>query len=189
MRKIITIKERERKETRSKLVVGLVLVAIMILSSVGYAFYNTGREEIKKLNYGGIKFTLKEDNLWHFNIQGQEFSTLYNPEQIENISSFILLNIQAYAQKSLYFSYDSERQGINEINRNIGRFATRTQYVCLDNCTENWPIKDCSENIIIIKESGENLIKQENKCIYILGKESDLLRVSDAFIFRILGIS
>ncbi len=188
MRKILTREERERKEMMNRVIVGLVLVVIMILSTIGYSFYYTGKSNVKKIEYSGIEFILKEDDLWHFEINQYEFATVHNPKETENITSFITSNLLSYQGKPLYFSYDSERKGTEEIIRSIGRFVARIQYVCLDECEGDLPIKNCSENIIIIKEAGENLIKQEDNCVYVLAKEGDILKVSDAFIFRILGL-
>lgn len=184
----MTREERERKETRSKLIIGLILVGVMVLSTAGYAFYNTKKEEVKRIEYRGVEFVLEEDGLWHFNIQEQEFSTFYNPRETENISSLMFMSFQNYAGKVLYFSSDSEREGIEEIIRNIRGFILRTQYVCLDECEGEWAVKTCEDNVVIIKEVGENLIRQENSCIYILASEGEVMRVSDAFIFKILGI-
>jgi hypothetical protein len=190
MRKIMTREERKGKETRNKVIVSLILVGLLVLSTAGYAFYQTGKGKVKKLDYRGVKFVLDEDSLWHFSISGQEFSTTYNPKQTENISGFLSLNLQNYVGKPLYFSYNSNRQGIEEITKNIARFVLRVQFACLDGCQEDLPVKNCTDtdNIIVTKNINETLIKQENNCVYILAREDDAVRAADAFIFKILGI-
>ena len=126
--------------------------------------------------------------MWHVSIQNYDFSFFYNPKEVENISGYISLNLNSYFNKPLYFSYDSNTEGVSEILRNIGRFAERTQFVCLDNCSENLPIKNCSDNIVIIKEENNTLIRQEDNCIYILAEKEETLKAADSFIFRVLGI-
>ncbi len=186
----MTREEKERKEKQTKTLVGLILTVLMVGSIVGYAFYQKDGRRAENIDYKGIKFNLKEDGLWHFKIQNQEFSTIYNPKQTENVSGFLIMNIQGYMGKPLYFSYNSNREGVNEMIRNIGRFAARIQYACIDECEENWPVKNCSEdNIIIIKRINETLIKQEENCVYILAKEEDEARACDAFIFKIFGLN
>lgn len=187
MRKIITREERERRERKNRTIIGIILVGIMILSTAGYAFYNIKGEVIEKIEYKEIEFVLKEDGLWHFEISGQEFSTLNNPKQTEDVFISGNFNLQNYAGKPLYFSYDSENNGINEIVRNIGRYTGRIQLACIDECEEDLPMKNCTDNIIIVREENETLIKQEENCIYILGKQNDIIKASDAFVFRLFG--
>jgi len=189
MKGIETREEKEKKESRNKLVIGIILVGIMVLSTAGYAFFSNEKSNPKEaINYNGIEFSRGDDGLWHATIQGYDFSFSYNPKEAENITSYISASINSYTNKPLYFSYDSDNMGTNEITRNIGNFVERVQYVCMDNCSENLPIKNCSDNIIIIKEANETLIKQEENCIYILAKQDDVLRASDKFIFKILGM-
>lgn len=164
------------------------MVGIMVVSSAGYAFYRTGDESSKSLEYKNITFELKEDGLWHFETQGYEFATVFNPKETENISKSMVIDINDYSGKPLYFSYESDKQGESEIIRNIGRFIARAQEVCFDECKENLPVKNCSDNLILVNLANETLIKQENDCIFITAKENDVLRASDAFIFKILKI-
>ena len=191
MREIITREEREKKDKRKGTIISLILAGLMIFSVAGYAFYDTGREKIDEKKYKELDFILKEDGLWHTEIQGYDFSTIYSPEDTENISGLLTSNIQSYMGKPLFFSYGSETEGIDEITRNINRFVSRVQYVCLDEneCEGDWAVKNCTEdNIIIINEDNETLIKQEGNCVYILARERDITRGSDAFVFKILKI-
>ena len=163
----------------------------MVLSTAGYAFFGTNKTRQEKLNYKGVAFQLGDDGLWHFKMQNYDFSTRYNPAETENISFFLALSLGNYQGKPLYFSYDSDRQGVEEISRNLGRFAERIQYACLEECKEDFPVKNCTENIIILKQgnANESLIKQEDSCVYILAGNEEVLRASDAFILRILGLN
>lgn len=188
MRAIVTKEEREGKERRNKTIIGIILVGIMIFSTAGFAFNSLrgNGEEAEKINYNGLEFALKEDGLWHFNIQEQEFATEYNPIDTENISIPVYANLQNYLGKPLYFSFNSRNEGINEITRNIGRYVERTQKVCITECEEDLPVKNCTDNIIIIEKRNETLINQEENCIYILS--DDVVKAGDAFVFKLLGI-
>ena len=75
------------------------------------------------------------------------------------------------------------------IIKNLGGIIERTQYACIEECKEEWPVKSCETNrIIIINEANETLIKQEKNCIFIYAEKDEILRASDAFIFKIFGI-
>jgi len=181
--------EKEKKEKRDRIVIGSVLIAILVFSTAGFAFFSViNLDKGEEREYNGIKFVVRGDGLWHFLINGQEFSTAYNPEQTKNISIEGEINLQNYYKKPLYFSHDSDEQGVSEIVRNIERYAERVQLACIEQCEENLPVKSCEDNVIIIKAGNETLIKQENNCIYILGEQNELIRAGDAFIFKLLGI-
>jgi len=185
----MTKEEIEKKQNRSKFILGIVLVGLMLFSTAGYAFFQSSKTDSKKISYGGIKFIFGEDGYWHFSINNNDYATQYNPKEVENISSSIFAGLTAYSGKNLYFSADSNRESIDEINRNIGRFSERVQLACVDECEEDLPVKNCTENIIIIQETNStSLIKQEDNCIYILSSIQDSVKASDKFIFDLLRI-
>jgi hypothetical protein len=191
MKKLETAGEKEKKDARNRLVIGIILVGLMILSTAGYAFFSNERTNTntgESMNYNGLVFEKGNDGFWHTSIEGYNFSFSFNPKETENISGYTALKINSYANKPLYFSSGSNAMGISEITRNIGNFVERVQYVCMSNCSEDLPVKNCSDNIILIENSNETLIKQEENCSYIRAREDDVLKASDKFIFKILGI-
>jgi hypothetical protein len=194
MKKIETAGEKEKREARNRLIIGIILVGIMVLSTAGYAFFSNERtngstNNGESLDYNGLIFEKGNDGYWHTAIQGYNFSFSFNPKETENISGYIFLKLNSYANKPLYFSSGSNALGIGEITRNIGNFVERVQYVCVSNCSEDLPVKNCSDNIISIEDSNETSIKQEENCSYILARYDDVLKASDKFIFKILGIN
>lgn len=189
MRKILTEREKEKKEIRNKLVIGLILVVIMVLSTAGYAFFSNPEEKRSKTEYNGIEFILNENNLWQFKIQNIEFLTQYKPQETENISVPIFMIANNYAGAPLFFV--GEGAAKQEIARNLGNFVLRMQDTCLENygnCKENLPIKNCSDNVIVIEEAEDIKISQDDNCVFVSAPYSEQIRASDAFIFKILGI-
>jgi hypothetical protein len=91
--------------------------------------------------------------------------------------------------KPLYLQTESDEAGV-EIYVNMAWIAERVTPACLSGtkCAENVPIKTCNDNLIIIQESEINTVRQENNCVYIEGKKEDLVKLTDEFLFRILGI-
>lgn len=190
MKKIINKEERERKENSTKRTLVIIVGVILLLSTLGYSFISFGgKNQENEKEYGGIKFSLDE-NGWNFEIQGIKFNTLYLPDETANISSEINLTAQDYYGKPVYFSKESEAEGIREIETNLYSIAERMQLACLDeNCTE-YAVKDCSiDNVIIIKRNAENesFISQKDKCITISAMPGDIARASDRFLFKIIG--
>ena len=90
MRKIISGKERDRITWRNQTIVGIVLIFLMIVSTFSFAFINrTSNSLNEEVEYKGIKFLRDETGFWSFNVQGNNFLTLYNPKETENISFFV----------------------------------------------------------------------------------------------------
>ena len=191
MRKIILVEEKMKKESRNKLIIGLVLVAIMVLSTAGYSFFSVSKEETKKIEYNGAEFILNDAGMWQFKIQNFDFSTQYNPEETENISVIALATINNYIGKPLFFSGE-ETAAKQEVARNLLNFASRMQDVCIEedkDCDKTLPIKNCSQdNIIIFQEEKFIDIGEEENCIFISAPYDEQIRTADSFLFKILGV-
>jgi len=188
MRKIISRKEEQKKEKRKQFIVSLVLIFVMCSSIIGYSLSGLGNTSSTSVKYNGFKFTY-ESNYWDVDVGDYSFSFAYNPNQIEKLnSSFNLL--ENYKGKPLYI-YSENSEAETEIYKNLfyqNSIVQRVQYACLEGeiCEEDVPIKTCEDNFIIIKESEENSVSQENNCVFIRGKE--LTKISDSFLFKIIGI-
>lgn len=193
MKQIITKEEKEKKTKKNQLIVGLILILLMVLSTLGYALTGRGDENnVKKVKYKDIDF-LKNNDYWSFNYNGYDFATRYYPEEVKDISITNKLVFSSYTSKPLYFVTDSNQPDL-EIARNLNQAVLRIQNACLssENCTTDSPIKSCSEdNIIVIKEPNEDeneKIYQSDKCIFIIAKDVNQTRFSDAFLFNIFRI-
>lgn len=195
MRKIITQEEKEKKIKGNQLIVGVVLIGLMVLSSLSFAFINNTTSNInEKIEYKGIKFVTDENGYWSFDIQGTNFLTKYNPKETEDISFLNSKSINEYSNKPLYLVGDNGEH-FSEIARNLNNVALRISNACLEGdskCTknnENFPVKDCSNNIIVFKESiNENRVYQQENCIFIETDYANQARYADRFLFNILGI-
>lgn len=192
MKKLLTREEQDKKKKRNQLIVGLILIGLMLFSTAGYAL--SDREEssldIKDINYNGIDFIKDSSDYWRFNLNGYDFITQYNPEETRGIKNLNTKLLDGYKGKPLYFSGEAI-PAFSEIERNLGKFALRTSMACLnENCTQDYPIKECSEdNIIIIQitDTSEGISQEEN-CIFINSNELNQTKYADAVLFKILGI-
>ena len=202
MRKIETEEEREKRKKRNQLIVGGILILIMVVSTAGFAFFSnpdanaTGSQNTEKITYNGIEFKRNQNNgLWEFNIQGQIYSTVYNPEDTANINTDFSAVINDFYNKPLYYVL-SNTEAAGEIERNIARYAERSQEICLQeiswqNCSADLVIKNCTNNIFVFHEINElnktNIYKREN-CIFIETEYGEQTKAGDKVIFKILGI-
>ncbi len=192
MRKIVARGEKEEKARRNKIIIGSVLVIIMVLSTAGYALFSGEKvNSSEKITYNGIDFARGDSGVWVFEVQGTQFLTQYNPQETQDISSLILRSPGDYSGQPLFFLGQSGAR--REIEYNLRNIVTRTQEGCIagyeKRCNNETPIKNCSmDNIIIIEESNNTKITQEENCVFIEAPYDNQTLVGDAFIFKLLGI-
>lgn len=196
IRKITTKKDKKRNERRNQIIVGILLVGLMFLSTLGYAFSPKSEDgDRKRVVYKGFEFTSQGD-YWVSEINGKYYFFSYNPYEIEQMN-INLKGIDNYYNKPLYVYPDESNDAILEIIRNFSPqfrkdyIVQRTQAACINqnDCIDNsLPIKDCSENFIIVKEANETKITQAGNCVYIEGKQEDLIKLADEFLFNVLGV-
>lgn len=195
MRKIISKEEKDKKIRRNQLIIGGILILIMIFGYGAISLNNKGdTTEEDRIKYNGIDFIKDNSGYWNFAIQGQQFIIINNPENISKINFLSTLNLNYYSNKPLYFVGDIG-EGSSEISRNlVDRFVLRIQQACLDEkeCKGNFPIKNCSnENIIIFKEALNNeteTMYQEENCVFIFAQYENQSKYADKFLFNLLGI-
>lgn len=190
MRKIISKKEEEKRGRRNQFIIGGILILVMMLSVIGYSFNKEEKESVDKIIYNGIEF-IKESNSWNTNIENFQFSFRYNPKETEEINSELNL-LDNYENKPLYI-YSENTEAEIEIYRNLfyqNQIVQRVQDACLggEKCDKDSPIKNCENNFIIIKESNNTEVKQQENCVFIRGKNEDLVKISDSFLFKIIGL-
>ena len=190
MRKIQNKTELGKKQKKKQIIVGIVLVGLLVLSTLGYSLLSGDRDEKSKQKYGGFEF-VKQNNYWTLTIEGKEFYFQYLPQEVDNVSVLGFYNLQNYANKVLYLINLDSSAG-QEILNNLGIYVLRAQEACLEeaNCSEDLPIKNCTDNLIIFEQEqistdNKTQVYQDANCVYISG---DYVRGADAFLYRIFGI-
>ncbi len=195
MKSIITKKEQEKKTQRNQIMIGIILIGLMLLSTAGYALSgggdgSGGTSTTQKIDYNGISF-VKNSEIWQFEKNGNVFTTRFNPQETQEIKVLSYLKLEDYNSKPLYF-VGSNDEAIYELNRGLNDKVLRVQKACLSekDCKDNFPVKDCNENIIIIQEpqnESENIYRTNN-CVFIVANSTEQVKYSDALLFKILGI-
>ncbi len=187
MRKIVSKKEQEKKAKRNQWVVGIVLVFIMMFSVLGYSFGGRSNNEEEKITYGEFEF-VEQNGFWSTQIGNFEFAFNYNPNEVAEQNAS-LKKVNNYQGKPLYLSSENYKSS-SEIYNNLNRFALRMQNACTEEqeCEENLPVKTCEDNFIIIRKTNETKLYQNESCVFIEGPEEELIKLTDEFLFQILGI-
>ncbi len=179
MRKIKTQGELEKKNKRNIAIMSILMLLLLVISSIGFAFIsgpglgseNQDSQEQETSLYDKISIQY----------QGTNINLLSSYNDIQNISVDNSINAGPYLGNILYI--DAKNNGIlQEISSTLGRFSSRVQEVCYGKCQENLPEKNCTENLVVWRESSENKVYQQENCIFIEGD----IRAADAFIYKTL---
>jgi hypothetical protein len=190
MRAIESKEDIAKRKRKNQIIISAILITVMLGSTFGYAFYQLGnKEESNKVEYKGYKF-VNQNDYWTTTIGSYNFMFKYNPSQVERIEigGDELKYLNSYSGLPLYYFSENAGAGV-EINENLRNIVLRFQGACPDsNCTQDWPIKDCSSNFIIIKEANESKIYQNESCVFIEGPQGNLTQLADEFLFWTTGI-
>ena len=187
MRKIKSKYEQAKKQQRNNLILGIILIFVMFGSVFGIvvdSFGNKNSDSI--LEYQGYEF-LAQDGLFYTSKDNFNFVFNYFPNESINIYG-IVKPLSNYQNKPLYiYSEDDDSTAI--IYQNLNPFIERIQSACLskEKCKGDYPVKTCSDNFIII-EQGKEKITQKDNCVYIRGEKEELLKLSNEFLFKSIGI-
>lgn len=185
MRRIISPAEQEKKKKIKQFGLGGLLIIIIVASILGYSL--NPAEKKNKITYHGIDFA-KDGDYWYAKIGGTQFTFKYNPEEI-NQTGYITKTLSNYQNQPLYISSDNG-EAETEIYRNIDRFILRRQYACLqgEKCEKQYPVKNCTDNFLIIRETNKSSLREDNNCVFIEGKSEELTNLADNFLYKILKI-
>lgn len=183
MRKIGSNRVMEKKRKIGTIIISIFILLLLVVGTVGYAFIsNPG--SITQRDNTPTDGVVDLGGTWAVTIQGRTFYFSNSPEEVRDIPVDITVTLQTYAGNTLYL--DSEDQTVTqEILATLGQFSSRFQEVCQGSCpNRNLPEKDCTENLIVWRESDENKVFQQDNCVFIEGN----LEAVDAFIYTLFGL-
>ncbi|MBS3071647.1 hypothetical protein J4408_01515 [Candidatus Pacearchaeota archaeon] len=185
--KIIESEEtKEKRRKRNSKFITILLLFILLASTAGFAFsYNSLNDSTSGLNIEEGKAIYDESTQrWYLRLSGQDFVFYNSPDSMQDVQIDSTKVLGDYYGKTLYIQSSNELI-FNEISSSLGRFSSRVQKACYGECEENLPIKTCTDNFIIINNSENNIIRQDNGCIFIDGN----METVDAFLYNTLGIN
>ncbi len=192
MRKITSAEESRKKEKSKRILLSIFLLSILVLSVFGIVIDSigkTGSTNSGKVSYRGTDFVFQQER-WFFSKNGIDFSILNSPENLTEISSEDLNLIETYSGKPLYV-YSEDKSLEAEIYFNFDKIASRIQPGCINGtvCTGDFPLKTCENDFILMIESNETRIEQEQNCVFIRAPEKDMQKALDYFFLKITGIN
>ena len=178
----ITSKEDEAKKTRrNQIVVGIVLVVLMLFSILGYSFgSNPSTSTSQTVEYNGYNFT-SSGGLWSLSVGETAFGFASHPKNAYKTTSS-LKSLTNYYGKPLYI-YSESADAESEIYRNLYGVSDRVDSV------NDTAAKTCADNFIIIREKSVARISQDGGCVFMDGPSDDLIKITDGFLLKIIGVN
>jgi len=185
----------EKRTKRKQMIIGLFLASVMLLSVVGFAIQfglGTNPKGEETLDYNGLEFVYA-NGFWSIG----NFAFRHSPEEVPEVGAS-LSDATFYQGLPLYL-YSESDDARTEIRVNLRQIADGVNDACPEEaevpgaeCSEEAPVISCDEdsldNFIIIRESPNTDIRQENNCVYIEGPQQELAMLADQFLYRILGV-
>ena len=192
MKRIETEEQKERKKKKNTILVSGIMLVILILGTMGFAFSFSSLNS----NGGGNPGAGEQDNQnpnsgydsslgKYYNKIGDQILYFSNSQQdVLDSKINIQKTLRDYSNQPLYIVSD-DQIFINEVRSTLGLYSQRAQEACLGKCEKDLPVKTCSDNVIVIGQSGNNVAYQDNNCVFIEGN----LKTVDAFLYKIFGIA
>lgn len=192
MRKITSKHDLQKTNRRKQAMVGIVLVGLMLVSIIGYAFQvNPNTNANTEGNTGTYKGYPLSTFSGYWNLKVGNFTFVFAENPADSYALTSALNpAENYYGKPVYL-YSESVVAEAEIFRNMHLLSSGVTYACPEgetNCRESWPVKTCSDNFIVIRESNKTGITQKGGCVYIEGPAEKMTGMADGFILKILGI-
>ncbi len=183
IRNIGSKEEQEKKKKRRIKILTIGMLILLALSSAGFAFLSNpgsnSAQNAQNKNNNGVQDL---GGRWGLNYGGQNLVFSNSPESVKEVNVETGLTANNFYGGDLYI--DSQNPGIvNEIASTIGRFSNRWQEACYGKCDRNLPEKNCTDSMIIFKESQDKRVYEQDKCVFIEGDMSSV----DAFLYKLFG--
>ncbi len=179
MRKIETEETREKRRKRNTAIVSFVMLGILLLGTVGFAFSFGGGQNNEVVDVG----TGAPPGKWGVTVGDRTVYLSNSPESSMEVDVNIERNLESYLGKGVYVS-SNDSLILGEIGSSLGLYSGRIQRACYGECEEDLPEKSCEDNVIVVQDNEDKRVYQEDNCVFINGG----LKEVDAFLYSIFGV-
>src|SRR3989338_9038926 len=121
MRRILSLDEIAYKEKKRKRLGGIVIIALLVLSSLGFALSSVGNGGNGNSNELEDGFSYNGQN-WVYSFGTQRYYFKYHPDEINTSLEGLTMGLSDFAGKQIYV--DSEISGgLQEIYNSLGIYT------------------------------------------------------------------
>lgn len=184
MRKIETADVLERRAKRNRLVLGIIIIGMLLLSTAGYALLSggisepgTGIENEDGLVYNG--------QYWIYSEAGKSAYFLYPKSEVVNITTSFGATLLNFRGASVFVDAPSDAVK-TLVSLNLAPYVGQLAEACYGSCDRDLPERTCTDNGILLvwNASEETSVRQQDSCIFLNGD----VRTVDAFFYKLFGI-
>lgn len=186
---------KQRKQRKSQIIMGGVLVFLMLFGMMGIFTYNNSSADYE---YNGFEFTW-DGRMYYTEIEGKEMSFYTLPPQLVDINVTPTFK-NKIRSRGMYITFNPNQESNNlifidvvrnDLTKNIQSYVIST--ITEPSDTYDLPIITCENAtstipVIYINVGNETSVKQEGECLILNGKQSDLLRIRDLIIYTFYGV-
>ena len=185
MRRIKSQEQIEMEKARNVKIMSGFMLAVLLLGTVGYAFSGSFDSNSDDGNNNG---NVDENSDVGFvqptiNYGNQNIPITLKKGDVKGIQVNIQKSLSDLSGKTLYLDFEEENYLASEIQRSIGLFVSDIRRACYGTCESDLPERTCEDNMLVFRKSEEDIVRQENNCIFIDGD----LKAVDAFIYHVFG--
>lgn len=191
---------KDKYEARKKMILASFIVAIMVLSTIGFVLTGFGANA-NEVQYGDYLFKQTTQQTWETKINKEKREFFFYPAQLTDLT-LDEATTTALQSKALSLTYDPNTTNVQfiaevqfDFQRRLDTYAgifatsgiidatgTTVPQITCDDATESSPV-------IFFSEANETTINTENNCVVVaVSHPADALRVSERFLFKILDV-
>jgi hypothetical protein len=186
------IRRRRRTEKKNSIAVPIFIIAIMVLSGLGYALLQS-KENSDVKRFGNFKF-VKTGDVWKTNIDNLELGFYYAPDELEAIPAD---NISALPYM-LYLTSKKDAQYSQQklMAIDLAKFELKNTLLALGytptmSFSNLITCKNATKTVAVVDLDigNETAVRISGTCVKITGvDERNLIAARDKFLMLIIGI-
>jgi hypothetical protein len=159
--------------------------------------------------YKGAYSFVNLDGFWYTQLTSPSGKSLYNmalrygPRDLENIRIFGYLNNSLFNEATDYYvtfnptgnDFSHVALAVSDFNQHMEKVFGKTPIAACDKnetaACEDRPIINCDNTdkvVLYVKEANQSLVKYDNNCIIVEGKNFDLVKGIDRILLNFYGI-
>lgn len=180
-----------RRKEKKSIAIPLFIIAVMVLSALGYAVFQGGNSNL--ITYNGFKFTKIQDKFWRTKVNGVGYDFYFSPEDLQNIPSqkFNLPSF-VYLTSDPNANYSKNVLATIEVAKfELKNALTAKGYNVAMNFSSQVTCKDAtpSTGVVDLSIGNETIVEVQGTCVLVKGTSAqELVAARDKFMMHVLGV-
>ncbi len=175
---IAHINGSEKKRENQRRTGSIILIGLLLLSTLGFALGTVADKNSQNLT--SERFN---GQYWVYTMAGREYYFSISKSEMDFTKINFTMNLADIQNKILYIDNPS---GLSSaiIETDLVGWVGKIQPACFGKCVIDIPEKDCTEPIMVIRESESKTVRQQEQCVFIDGDEKTI----SLFLYQLLGM-